>query len=174
MASQQSLMNEQGLYDIYGAWHIPFWQTKQFYLFLTCIAAVGIVLLLWYAIRRYRSRPVLLSPQQRALQQLQALKKNNRATVVAAKEFYSTVTRVLKDYVYERYGYDTYDKTDVEFLHYLEDKEFPANLLTDLQAIFSGSEIIKFANAQAIQDQIESDLDKALSFVNRTSVQLKM
>jgi len=161
-------MNEHGLYAIYDAWHVPFWQTKTFFMLLLTIGLLILCVLIGLVIKRYRSLKIVLSPWEHALLRLESLKKNNQATADKGKEFYGTLTSVLKRYLHERYGLDKHEKTDEEFLRYLEKKEFSSDFLVDLHLIFSGSTTIKFANMQAIQTQIDRDLALAISFVSRT------
>ena len=39
----------------------------------------------------------------------------------------------------------------------------------ELEIIFSGMELIKFANAQAMQEQIEQDLARSIEFIKQTT-----
>ena len=171
MASQAAGMNEQGLYDIYEQWHVPFWQTTLFYSIcaLVCFVVAGV--LIYYAVRHYRSKRILLSPWDQASYDLNRLKHDNVATVAQGKQFYSILTAILKKYVHQRYGFyesDALAKTDQEFIEYLYQKKFGQELVEQLQAIFMGSMVVKFANVQAIAEQIEKDLALSISFIKRT------
>lgn len=164
-------MTEQGLFDIYEQWHVPFWQTSLFYFIcaFVCLMIVGV--LIYYIIKHYRSKRVMLSPWDQALHDLIHLKQDNIATSAQGKQFYCILTAILKKYVHQRYGFDEHEvssKTDQEFIQYLYEKKFPQELAEQLQTIFMGSMVVKFANVQAIQDQIEKDLALAISFVKRT------
>ncbi|MCX5922495.1 MAG: DUF4381 family protein [Candidatus Dependentiae bacterium] len=168
MVSIEPGMNEQGLYTIYGPIHVPFWQTNGFYWAVGTVVICLVLVLAWYTIAWYRAKRLVLPPWERTLRALVLLKKDNRATVAQGKEFYTELTSLLKKYMHERYGFEMYEKTDEEFLRYIASKNFSADLLADLETIFSGSITIKFANVQAMQEQIESDFVRATSFVKRS------
>lgn len=174
LSSVQSGMNEHGLYDIYDTWHVPFWQTKTWHVCLLIIGLLIMTAIIGLFIKWYRSRKIVLSPWEHALLGLKSLRKNNQATADCGKEFYGALTSILKKYLHERYGFDTgvsgaaLAKTDEEFLYYIEKKGFSSDFMADLQTIFLSSVTIKFANMQALQNQIDRDLELAISFVRRT------
>lgn len=171
MESHKAGMNEHGLYDIYEQWHVPFWQTTLFYVVCAIVCLIIVSIGIYYAVRHYRSKRVMLSPWDQALRDLNQLKQDNIATAAQGKQFYSRLTAILKKYVHQRYGFDEGDalaKTDQEFIEYLYQNKFGQELVEQLQAIFMGSMVVKFANVQAIQEQIEKDLALAISFIKRT------
>lgn len=167
MISDQN-MNELGLYEIYAQWHVPFWRTKTFY----CIAGILILCLFGFIVRhvfkKYSLKKKPMLPWEIALAEIDHLKKNNYTNVEHAKEFYYFLTSILKRYMHERYGLQSEEKTDREFLQYLEQQEFNASFMQDLTSIFEGSTFIKFANASAAQQQIDQDFDAAISFIKKT------
>lgn len=161
-------MNELGLYDIYQQWHVPFWHTTIFYivsgiLFLIIGGWIG-----WHFLKKYRLKMKPAKSWEIALTQIDHLKKNNYTNVEHGKEFYCALTGILKRYMHERYGFDSREKTDQEFLRYLEEQKFSQLFLQDLTAIFEGSTIIKFANASVVQQQIDQDVAAAISFIKKT------
>lgn len=161
-------MNKHGLYDIYGSYHVPFWQTKAFYVSSGICFCLLLAFLIWQAWKKFRARKQMLPSWERALRELEQLKKSNVASVSQGKQFYCTLTSLFKKYLDERFGFDCQGKTDEELLSYLEQKEFPATLLNELRVIIMGSIIIKFANAQAIQEQIVLDLSRSVTFIRQT------
>ena len=164
----QQNMNELGLYDIYGPWHVPFWQTNAFYGVMACVILLLAGLVCWYLIKRYRARKPALSCWERALSDLQQLDKDTMIREDLGKEFYGALTRVLKRYMHERYGLEGTEKTDDEFLKYLKKKEFSSDFLQEIQSIFEGSVVIKFANMSAARQQMERDLFNAIAFIKKT------
>lgn len=161
-------MTEQGLYDIYEQSLVPFWQTKLFYSICAILIFVVIGATLYFTIRLYRSKRAVLSPWHQALRDIEGLQKDNLAKASEGKRFYSILTSVLKKYVHRRYLMDGLAKTDQEFVFMLQKNNFDPELIEQLQTIFMGSVAIKFANAQALQEQIEKDLLLAKSFIKRT------
>src|SRR5437899_2466422 len=107
---------ENELYDIYTMWHVPFWQTDQFFWGVVLLAMGLSGIAVWLLVKKWRSRKIKQTPWQLALQQLNALKKNNRISMQQGKEFYHELTRIMKVYVHERYQVDVLSTTDQEFL----------------------------------------------------------
>jgi len=164
---QEQGINELGLFDIYKPWHVPFWHTTPFYVALA-LGILGLLILAWFVYKNYFRRAPLESSWQKALAAIERLRSNNKATAEHGKEFYYALTSILKRYMHERYGFEGREKTDQEFLQYLEEQKFTPLFMHDFTQIFEGSTIIKFANAAAAQQQIDRDLAAAISFIKKT------
>lgn len=161
-------INELGMYDIYGQWHVPFWHTTVFYIIIFLLTMLALSIGGWYFYKKHYLNKNKLTSWEIALAQIDNLKKNNYTNVEHGKEFYYALTGILKRYMHERYGFDSREKTDKEFLRYLEEQKFSILFMQDLTAIFEGSTIIKFANASAAQQQIDRDVVAAISFIKKT------
>ena len=111
-------------------------------------------------------------PWDSALQQLDALQQSD-ISIENGKEFYFTLTSILKKYLQDRYEYKLTHKTDAESIEYLEQNELLPNYLDDVRSIFSGIQIIKFANAQAAQEQMLNDLKISIMLVKKTVEEIK-
>jgi hypothetical protein len=161
-------MQEQGFYDIYGMWHVPFWQKSWF---LWSGIGLGVSLLsfiTWYLVKKYRARKKVDLPYwQEALNQLVTLKQRNIANVEQGSLFYTHLTAILKHYIQLRYGFDVRGKTDAETIAVLERAQFDPSKLNQLKPILQGSLYVKFANAQAVQQQIEKDLQDTVDFIKK-------
>jgi len=164
-------LNEKtGLYENYGLWHVPFWQTAKFQLAVKIAAAVLLCLVIALLVRKYlqyRKRKKLPLWDQ-ALLNLNQLKKNNKVDVLHGKEFYVAASGILKNYFHDRFGYDVVGKTDAEVVDYLEKNHADEQTIQDMKMVLQGSEIIKFANAQAAQEQIEQDYVRAVAIITKT------
>lgn len=164
-------LNEQtGLYENYGTWHVPIWQTESFKLKVVIIVAIlitGIIIILVKKYLAYRKRKKLPSWEQ-ALLELALLKKEHTISIEYGKEFYIRISSVLKKYLSERFGYDLIGSSDQETIKYLEKEHFDTNLLEHIKTILQGGETIKFANAQAAQEQIEHDYINTIAIIQQT------
>ena len=161
-------MHGQELYDIYDLWHVPFWQTLWFRIIFWGGLFFVLILVISMFMRRRRNRKKELSAGEQALHDLHALRERNLACPEHAQEFYLSLTAILKTYVHARYSFPVQGKTDHELLHFLYQENFPHALLQELQEIFSGMELIKFARGQTVAERIERDLQRSVSFVERT------
>jgi len=156
------------LYDIYGVWHVPFWQTKPFIIGIWCVAILIALALLYLFVRFLKTRKRLLKPWEWANQELDALWKRRGFTREDGKRFYSQLTEIIKTYVEKRYGYQVLSATDIEFLAYMQDRNFEPALLEDLKQIFEGVQEIKFANLDTIPENIERDFALSKAFIAKT------
>lgn len=165
------VLNEKtGLYENYELWHVPFWQTQNFQLALKIIACLIVIIFVTFLIKKYlqyRKRKKLPLWDQ-ALLDLNCLKKEHKVDIVHAKEFYVAVSALLKKYLHDRFGYNLISKTDDETVEYLQEHYADAHNIEEIKTLLQGSIIIKFANAQAAQEQIENDYERVIAIVKRT------
>jgi hypothetical protein len=164
-------LNEKtGLYENYGLWHVPFWQTDTFKMAMhicACLVLLCVVVVLIRKYLVYRKRKKLPVWDQ-ALLELTQLKKDHKVDVVHGKEFYLIVSALLKKYLHDRFSYDLIGKTDTECVEYLQQHHGDTHVVEEIKALLQGSVIIKFANAQAAQEQIEHDYLRAVAIIQRT------
>lgn len=164
-------LNEKtGLYENYGLWHVPFWQTQQFKLAVEvfgCLVLLVIVVLLVKKYLRYRKRRKL-PVWDYALLELSHLKRDHKVDVEHGKEFYLAVSALIKKYFHDRFGYDLIGKTDAEAVKYLQENYLDVHGMEEIKALLHGGVVIKFANAQAAQEQIDHDYLRAVAIITRT------
>jgi hypothetical protein len=164
-------LNEKtGLYENYGLWRVPFWQTQKFQLAVEIAACVILLIIVVILVRKYlhyRKRKKLPVWDQ-ALLDLSHLKRDHKVDVLHGKEFYLTVSALLKKYFHDRFGYDLIGKTDAETVQYLQENYLDVHGIEEIKALLQGSVIIKFANAQAAQEQIDHDYVRAVAIITRT------
>ena len=164
-------INEKtGLYENYGAWHVPFWQTDSFLLgikIITVLLCLFIVIGIFIIYLHYKKRKTL-SIQEQLLADLYQLKIDHKVQVSFGKEFYVSLSEVIKKYFFYCFNYDVLGKTDSELIHYLYNTHTNQEIIEEIKQIVHGSEIIKFANAQAAQEKIVCDYNSIVSLVKQT------
>jgi hypothetical protein len=160
-------MQEQ-LYDIYGLWHVPFWQTTWFKLLVGSIIVAILFVIIVMLVHHRRARKKVLTSWEQALRDLHELREHGIPAPDRAQEFYLRLTEILKTYLQQRYQYSVIGKTDHELMHFLYQEHFSPALLQELQEIFSGIEVIKFARGTTVVEQIERDLQRSVLFVEQT------
>lgn len=171
-------MNSSGileqLFDIYGIVHVPWWQ-RPVIKYISCLLLGLLVLIFcWYVVKKIVLKKKPLSPWRQALESLEALKNSTMLNEREAKFFYTQLTSIIKQYIYSRFGYDIYGKTDHEVLAYLDEQiAFPRELLPVLADILDHASAIKFANVQGLIAQMERDLASSISIVKETVPEVK-
>lgn len=162
-------MNEQGLYDIYSIWSVPFWQTKEFYIAVGITIAIILGIAAWFFIRWYRKKNVVpKTAWQTALESLHSLQQKKYTSKEEGKLCYFAMTNVLKKYLAARYAYPLDGKTDEEMVSYLAKSAEQKVLAHELKEIIDGCLYIKFANEQAMQENISKHLEQSCAIVKKT------
>lgn len=159
----------QQLYDIYPLWHVPFWQTTFFYGLVIFFIAAAIVSVVYYFWKKHRSKIRPMRPAwERALGELRALEQKKIITKEDGKEFYFALTNIIKRYMHERYHMPVVGKTDDEFIAYLKESNQLPEFIEILHDIAQGCLYIKFANEQAMQDQIARHVAASILIITKT------
>ena len=158
------------LADIYGMWHIPFWQSGWFKI---CCAAgslmiLGILAYVGWRIASRRRAP-RLSPWQEALVQLEQMGTTLPKSSDETRLYYLRLTWVLKHYLQRRYNCVLAGSTDTELAAEALSHGAPEQVADQLKEVLEGAVLIKFARAEARQTQITRDLKHARTIVALTT-----
>jgi len=159
-----------GLYENYGPWHVPFWQTDTFYLILKIVIICLLLFLVFFLYRMYmqKKRRKKLSAWDEALQKLKHARELQISEQHSGKDFYVSLTSIMKKYLHDRFGYDVVGKTDDEVITYLQTQQCDASIIHELSHIMQGSVVIKFANQKAAIDQMHQDYDRCVKIIQQT------
>lgn len=154
------------LFDNYGLWHVPFRQ-KTWFIVATLVFVCALIVALTYVYLRYkRSKKKVLSPTERALQDLQLLKKKGLNTIANSSTFYAGLTGILKTYLSMLFMQDVRSNTDQQMLDRIQKMPLFDAQKEGLSRIFSAGELIKFARLDALEDQMEQDWLFCYDFVH--------
>lgn len=156
-------------YDIYGIWHIPWWQRPWVTNALIALCIIAALIFFVYVVKKIKGRKKKLSAWEIANRDLTALMLSDRINIHESKSFYMQLTNIIKQYLYNRYGFDIYGKTDREILSFLDEQiTFPRDLIPVLHDIFEHAGQIKFANISGIVEQMEQDIALSLRLIKET------
>jgi len=159
-----------GLYENYGSWHVPFWQTDMFLLMIKVVALGCVFLLLFFLCRMYiqKHRRKKLPAWDQALLDLESSREFYMLGNATGKDFYGAITVVMKRYLYDRFNYDVIGKTDEELIVYLQKNQCIQDIVDELAEVVRGSVFVKFANQDAVVHQIHKDYDRCVAIIKRT------
>ena len=157
------------MYDIYGHWHIPFWQTQNFKIILCILIAVCAIALGWIIIKLF-FKARILNPEQRALQALNKLMTKEITTRYDAYQAYHTISDILKKFFQETYNDSFMHMTDNEMIINLKKYSFPNDLREPLQQLLNASEGVKYAQEYALQEALQQHINFSMSLVKRISL----
>lgn len=160
-------MNNQNpelqLYDIYGLWHIPFWQRAWFKVSVFLLVCLLLGAAIYFLIKKYKQRLIKLSAWQIAFNTLDALKLFQNP--VQSARYYSELTNLLKIYISDRFGVDVRSLTDQQMCDYIDEHLAYDRHKEGLKQIFSAGMLIKFAHHDALEKQMADDWQYAYEFI---------
>jgi len=159
------------LYDIYDMWNLPFWQTTEFFVAVSGIIIIPLIFIIWRILVRFYKKPKIESPRDRALRELNGLIIQVDPTRVQSKQFYFSLTAIIKNYLCNHYHINVDGLTDEELLPVLEQGILPLDLLEGLRSLFADCTLVKYADEMALKEKLQVDLDYAVTLVKWRSTQ---
>jgi hypothetical protein len=165
-------IDQNGLYENFGPWHQPFWQTNFFLVGVGCLSLLLISVLAWHLYKRLCAKGVAKKPWEIAQIELKALcaRVHKNDTAFSAQDAYTTLTWILKKYLNARYQLELTAATDQELAPILlRVIEFPKPLMPELTALEHASVAAKFAHEKLLREQIEGDIERCIKIVQQTT-----
>lgn len=159
-------MNELELYDIYGHWHQPFWQTQWFKIMVLVLGAVLIGILFFIFFKKYYKKNIL-SPTQRALRDLEMLKNKKIITREDAHAAYFSLTAILKNFFQFHYGQRYESMSDYEMIANLRMNGVPSDQMAELENIVNASLSVKYAREHALHDDVMRAITTSIALIKQ-------
>ncbi|MCX5925058.1 MAG: hypothetical protein NT124_02050 [Candidatus Dependentiae bacterium] len=178
-------MTENGLYDIEGMWHQPWWQSKECSILIYVIISISLFLVLVAVIRWYilRKKAHVLMPWEQALQDMYAIKSINYKDIGGDRDrdtrsdqeiqdlhvlFYVEISKILKKYLQARYAFAVCNSTDRETVAYLQAIDFNKEITGMIAEVFNGGQYVKFAGQKAVKENRERHFDMGITIIQKT------
>ena len=160
------MVDENNLYDIYGHWHVPFWQTPVFNMSIVGLFLLGLSIMIFFMIKKYWKKRQI-SPAQKALRALQRLEMKPIHTRQDAHEAYFDLTDILKRFFQEHYGILFEAMTDQEMAFSLKKASFDPALFPALDDLIEAGTNVKYAREEALQKNFIRHIQIATTIVKR-------
>lgn len=173
MQINKNMLDSNSLHSIYGLWHKPFWQTTIFYVIVFFVFVLVMSIFIFILLKKYRGKKTKMMPGQRALVDLDKLKVLMLEKKISNQGFYLSLTEIIKNYLFSRFGYDLFGCTDQEVVKFLVNKKFDLFLLENIKDMFKSMQLIKFAAESAAIELMENDLSRSVELINKTVPKLK-
>ena len=163
----QQITQAPQLAEIYGTWHVPFWQTSWFKLCCSAGLLVIAAVVLYGVIRTIKNRNLPATPPwQEALNQLERMAATFPQTSDETRLHYIRLTYLLKRYIQRRYDRTLTGSTDTELAEQAQEHGLPEKAADHLKQVLEGAVLIKFARAEAREAQIARDLKHACEIIS--------
>lgn len=156
-----------GLYDIYGTCHVPFWQTTWWYAGVALLALSFLIFLLSWIVRRVRRRLTRVDYWQDTRNNLQLLARKN-ADLTCVDLFYVELTDIMKRYLQVRFEGDVVGRTEYEIERWVTELNLPVGVAHEFCAVLSRSTCAKFALECAASEQRQYDIGVCLELLDYT------
>lgn len=146
------------------------------YLLLLVIA----VIIAFYLFVSYRdNKPVIrrikrerkIPAHIRAIQEIEELRQAGGPRSGDAKEYYTNLTDIVREYINDRFGFYATEMTSDEILQRLEEN-CDRESLSDLKELLFTADMVKFAKLLPMLNENDRNLMTAMDFVNDTKIEL--
>jgi len=142
---------------------------------------IVIAFLSWYFIKRWRENKPLIEIKKYkepahliAFRELENLKEKKLWQTGKEKQYYSELTDIIREYIYNRYNIQTFEKTSYQLLENIKHSKVVDNeRFADLSVILNLADLAKFAKYKPLANENDLSLKNAITFVEKTLVEEK-
>lgn len=142
---------------------------------LVLLVAAIVALVVYVLVKRKRNEPIFAKPKPQepahviALRQLDELKEQKLWQRGLVKEFYSSLTDIVRVYLNGRFGVQAMESTTAEIMQMTKNvPEIDKDLRSNLQDLLGRADFVKFAKAQAEANENEASFAFVEHFVLTT------
>lgn len=109
-----------------------------------------------------------LPPYEEAMQALSNLKSRNLWQNGQEKEYYTTLTDILRVYIERRFGINAVEMTSTQIMDKIRQNEDAHIAKEQLNNVLEIADFVKFANMHTLADDNEIAFQRAVNFVEQT------
>ncbi len=172
-------VNVDQIFPIKDVMEPPFdWAEWRVVLWLSIIAVIIALLLIYVAIRLKDNKPIIrriklkqrVAPHKAAMQKIEHIKEEKLSQSEDSKEYYTQLTDTLRQYIKERYGFNATEMTSYEIIQHLSDVNDP-EAIEELRELFATADLVKFAKYSTLINENDRNLVSAIEYINQTKVE---
>ncbi len=157
-----------------------FWQYYGWYI-IALLTAIALFFIIRYFIKRYKENKPLFKAEKpkepahiTALRKLDKLKEKKLWQSGRAKEYYSELTYILREYLENRYNISALERTSHELIELLRhSKLIDKEHIEEFRQIFSLGDLAKFAKFNPMPDENDLSMKNAYSIIENTKLILE-
>ena len=152
------------------------WEDYRDSVYLTVIVAFLVAVLVWMSMLLIKNKPVVriikvkpkLPSHIRAMKTIEDIKSDTSLRVPGnEKEYYTKLTDVLRQYMYDRFGFNAPDMTTSEIVRELQKVEDREGLAM-LKELLETADLVKFAKMTVSMYENDRSMLNAIEFIDRT------
>lgn len=142
-------------------------QVEKYYMAVIAIALAAVAFTLWYIKRKKalteEEKLALLPPFERAVKELENLKKSKYLIESKHKEYYSSLTEIVKRFLEDQIHINASESTTDELIEkvqtLLKNKKInlPESVVSDFRRVLKKADLVKFAKKQPEVQEAELD-----------------
>ncbi len=172
----------QSIYDLKGQRTMPFRYTEiKGYVKWTLLALILLAIVLYFVNRAMvargkRLRDIFkptppLPPHTEAIKALEELHNQKLWQNEKFKEYYSSLSYILRHYIVRRFDVAAMEMTSEEIISAMKSVELPSKSSMDLTSLLRDADLVKFAKATPEGEDNEAHYLRAYYFVEETKIQ---
>lgn len=142
---------------------------------LVILVLAVVAFILYVIVKRKRNEPIFVKPKPQepahvvALRQLDALKEQKLWQRGLVKEYYTSLTEIVRVYLFGRFGVQAMESTTAEIMQLTKPvAEIDKELRKNLQELLERADFVKFAKAQTEANENEASFEFVEHFVLTT------
>jgi hypothetical protein len=156
------------------------WQFKEFLPYILIIGAIFLIIAIGVYIyfRIKNDKPIFAFAQKPkipahiiALEKLNKLKEQKLWQTGSAKEFYSELTDILREYMEGQLHFGAMEMISDDIFSELQKQELDKDLFDETQSVLQTADLVKFAKVEPLADENDRALKWGFSFVEKTMPQ---
>jgi hypothetical protein len=139
------------------------------------VVLAALVFLVFWLRKRKKNQPLfkakpkpLLPPDVEAINKLEEIRLARVWQSGKVKQYFSSLTDVMKVYLKRRYGFDAPEMTSDEIIDVLSNHSVNPGAMEKLQGMMQLADLVKFAKAQPTPLENDLSLNHCIDFVNET------
>lgn len=169
-------LNPDAFFPQKGTMSPPFVWKDWYGLIGTSLVSLPLLALLIYLIMRLRdNKPIIrkvrvepkLPPHQLAMQEIERVKSEKVWQKGQAKEYYTDLTDIIRNYIKDRFGFNALEMTSSEIMDHLNDID-EKDAIKDLKSLLETADLVKFAKHDPMMNENDANLINAIEFINET------
>ena len=137
---------------------------------------LALAFFIWYYLKKRKENQPLIKIEKPkepahliAFRELEKLKEKKLWQSGKEKQYYSELTDIIREYIYNRYNIQTFEKTSHQLLENIKHSKVIDNeRYIDLSRILNLADLAKFAKYKPLPDENDLSIKNAIIFVEKT------